>query len=77
MMMADPRGRQMMGERAYERVVDRFLPDTHLREWGQLLADVLAVPERRRADRRRRTRPTGPPGDVMCGCCSGTSSTLR
>jgi hypothetical protein len=31
-----------MGERARERVVDRFLPDTQLARWRTLLSTLLA-----------------------------------
>jgi trehalose synthase len=31
-----------LGARAYERVVDRFLPDSHLTRWGAVVAALLA-----------------------------------
>ena len=43
-ILADPQAQQVMGERAHERVVERFLPDTQLRQWAGLLGDLLAVP---------------------------------
>jgi trehalose synthase len=39
--LAAPERRIAMGERAHERVVDRFLPNTQLGRWGALVLDLL------------------------------------
>jgi trehalose synthase len=40
-LVADPALRSSLGERARERVVDRFLPDTQLARWGALMSALL------------------------------------
>jgi len=40
--LGDPEQRRVMGERARERVIERFLPDVQLGRWERLLADVLS-----------------------------------
>jgi glycosyltransferase involved in cell wall biosynthesis len=44
-LLADPERRESMGNRAHERVVERFLPDTQLLQWAQLLEELLTGPE--------------------------------
>jgi trehalose synthase len=46
-VLADPVRARALGERAHERVVERFLPDTQLGHWGTLIAGLEAttVPE--------------------------------
>ena len=39
-LMVDPARRDLMGNRAHERVTDRFLPDSQLRRWCDLVAAV-------------------------------------
>jgi trehalose synthase len=41
-LLTDPGRMSAMGERARERVVDRFLPDTQLARWRTLLSTLLA-----------------------------------
>ncbi len=41
--LGDAEQRQVMGERARERVIERFLPDVQLGRWERLLADVLSA----------------------------------
>jgi trehalose synthase len=41
--LGDPERRRVMGERARERVIERFLPDVQLGRWQRLLAGVLAA----------------------------------
>jgi len=41
-LLADSERRSAMGERARDRVVDRFLPDTQLARWSALVSTVLA-----------------------------------
>ena len=41
-LLTDPDRMTAMGERARDRVVDRFLPDTQLARWSALLSTVLA-----------------------------------
>jgi trehalose synthase len=38
--LADPGRARALGERAHDRVVERFLPDTQLERWGVLLAGL-------------------------------------
>jgi trehalose synthase len=40
-LVADPALRSSLGERARERVVDRFLPDTQFARWGALMSALL------------------------------------
>jgi trehalose synthase len=42
--LGDGEGRRVMGERARERVIERFLPDVQLGRWRRLLADILSAP---------------------------------
>jgi trehalose synthase len=41
-LVADPTRRANLGERARERVVDRFLPDSQLARWAALLSATLS-----------------------------------
>lgn len=43
-LLADDARRRTIGSTARERVVDHFLPDTHLARWADLLTDLLAHP---------------------------------
>ena len=38
--LADPVRARALGERAHDRVVERFLPDTQLGRWGALFVDL-------------------------------------
>jgi trehalose synthase len=42
-LLAAPQRRAEMGERAHERVVERFLPDSQLARWVSLLSSVLGT----------------------------------
>jgi trehalose synthase len=44
-LLADPERRGTMGERAHERVVERFLPDMQPSQWSHLLEGLLAGPD--------------------------------
>jgi trehalose synthase len=40
-LIDDPTRRAALGERAHQRVLDRFLPDTQLTAWGAIIAQIL------------------------------------
>jgi trehalose synthase len=42
-LLGDPQRLANIGERAYERVVDRFLPDSQLARWSALLLAMVAA----------------------------------
>ena len=42
-LMVDPARRDLMGKRAHQRVTDRFLPDSQLRRWCDLVAAVAEL----------------------------------
>jgi trehalose synthase len=42
-MLGDPERRREMGERARERVIERFLPDVQLGRWQRLLAELRSA----------------------------------
>ena len=40
-VLGDEARRATLGDRAHERVIDRFLPDTQLESWNQLIANLV------------------------------------
>jgi trehalose synthase len=41
MLMADPGRRALLGKQAHDRVVERFLPDSHLLHWSALVSSLV------------------------------------